>query len=82
MREIVGVRFERAGRVYYFDAAGLEIQVNDYVVAEGDGEERIGRVVISPRQLIIDQLGSPVLSILRKATPKDLEGVTSGWVKP
>ncbi len=78
MREILGVRFERAGRVYYFDAAGLEIEVNDYVVVERDGEERIGRVVISPKQLIINQLGSPVLSILRKATPQDLESVESG----
>lgn len=74
MRAIVGVRFERAGRVYYFDSGGLDINLNDYVVAEKGSEERIGRVVFSPAQVIVNQLGAPVTKIVRKATPEDLTG--------
>ncbi len=31
MADIVGVRFKRAGKVYYFDPAGAELKVNDYL---------------------------------------------------
>ncbi|MFQ5933278.1 MAG: hypothetical protein ACE5KI_01385 [Dehalococcoidia bacterium] len=82
MRAIVGVRLERAGRVQYFEAGGLKVEVNDYVVVERGGEERIGRVVISPDRLVIDQLGVPIAPILRKATPEDLKNADPGWVRP
>lgn len=29
---VVGIRYKKAGRVYYFDPAGIELKVNDYVV--------------------------------------------------
>ncbi len=82
MRAIAGVRFERAGRVHYFVSGGLDIRLNDYVVAKERSEERIGRVVFSPGQLIVDQLGAPVTEILRKATPEDLESAETSWTRP
>ena len=78
----MGVRFERAGRVHYFAPGGLDIQLNDYVVARNESEERIGRVVFSPRQLVVNQLGAPITEILRKATPEDLESLGTGLTQP
>jgi len=34
MAEIVGIRFKKAGRVYYFDPAGIDLEINDYVVVQ------------------------------------------------
>ena len=73
MRSVVGVRFERAGLVYYFDAAGLDVKVDDRIVADQEGKQRIGRVVIAPDQLLINQLKDPIPPITRIATSDDLK---------
>ncbi|MEE9198906.1 MAG: hypothetical protein V3U26_03815 [Dehalococcoidia bacterium] len=82
MLSIAGVRFQRAGRVHYFDVGGLEVTVNDFVVAELDEDERVGRVVIAPDQLVIVQLRDPIPTIVRKATPEDLERSDERGVRP
>jgi len=72
-KDVVGVRFQRAGRVYYYDAAGVELEVHDDVVVEAMHGAAIGRVVIAPKQIIASELTHPVQSILRKAGPEDLD---------
>ena len=32
--QIAGVRFKTAGKVYYFDPADLDLEVNDHVIVE------------------------------------------------
>ena len=34
MADIVGIRFRRAGKVYYFDPAGIDLEPDDRVVVE------------------------------------------------
>ena len=82
MPPIAGIRVERSGRVIYFDDAGLNIEVNDYVVVEEDGEEKVGRVVIAPNQLLINQLKEPVPSVRRIATKEDLEKEDASHPRP
>jgi len=72
-RNVVGVRFQRAGRVYYFDPAGTDLDVNDYVVVETERGSSLGRVVIAPKQVIASELTEPLKPVLRKATPEDLQ---------
>ncbi len=71
-RDVVGIRFQRAGKVYYFAPAGLDLQVNDYVVAETERGLKVGRVVIAPKQIMASQLIEPLKPLLRLATPGDL----------
>lgn len=71
-RDVVGVRFQRAGRVYYFDPGGLDLRVNDQIVAETERGLRLGRVVIAPGQVMSSQLTEPLRAVLRVATPEDL----------
>ena len=53
MAEIVGVRFKRAGKVYYFDPANIELEINDFVVVETSrGQERLVESMIGPEQEI------------------------------
>ena len=34
MKRIVGVRFKRPGKIYFFDPGKLQIQKRDYVIVE------------------------------------------------
>jgi cell fate regulator YaaT (PSP1 superfamily) len=52
MSEIVGVRFQQAGKVYYFDAADIPLEINDDVLVETSRGNELGKVVISPKQVI------------------------------
>ncbi len=72
-RDVVGIRFQRAGKVYYFAPAGLDLQIKDHVVAETERGLKIGRVVIAPRQVMTSQLTDPLKPILRLATPEDMQ---------
>jgi len=73
MAEIVGIRFKRAGKVYYFDPAGIDLEVNDNVVIKTSRGLELGRVVISPKQVLASEVTTPLKSILRKAKAEDIE---------
>jgi cell fate regulator YaaT (PSP1 superfamily) len=69
--EVVGIRFKRAGRVYYFDPADNELQVNDQVVAKTARGLELGCVVIAPKQVLDSEVSGPLKSVVRKATDED-----------
>ena len=73
MAEIVGVRFKKAGRVYYFDPAGFDLEVNDYVVVNTARGLELGHVVTSPEQVSDSEVGRPLKSVVRKAEPEDIK---------
>ncbi len=73
MAEIVGIRFKRAGRVYYFDPAGIDLEVNDYVVVKTARGLELGRVVIAPRQVLASEINEPLKPVVSKAEPEDIK---------
>jgi len=73
MSEIVGVRFHQAGKVYYFDAADNEVEVGDYVVVETSRGQELGKVVISPKQVLFSDVTEPLKPVVRKAQAEDIE---------
>jgi len=73
MAEIVGVRFKRAGRVYYFAPAGIDLEVDDYVVVNTGRGLELGRVVIAPKQVLAEEVTKPLKSVVRKATDDDIQ---------
>jgi cell fate regulator YaaT (PSP1 superfamily) len=73
MAEIVGVRFKRAGKVYYFDPADIDLEVNDYVVVKTSRGLELGQVVISPKQVLANDVTTPLKSVVRKAEPEDIK---------
>ncbi len=73
MVEIIGVRFRRAGRVYYFDPAGIDLEANDYVVVKTARGLEMGQVVIAPEQVLTNEVREPLKPIVRKAEPEDVE---------
>lgn len=73
MVEIVGIRFRRAGKVYYFDPADIDLEVNDHVIVETSRGLELGRVVIAPRQVLANETVEPLRPLVRKAEPEDVE---------
>ncbi|MFC1943875.1 stage 0 sporulation family protein [Chloroflexota bacterium] len=73
MADIVGVRFKRAGKVYYFDPVGIDLEVNDYVVVETTRGLELGQVVISPKQVLASDVVKPLKPVVRKAEPEDVD---------
>ena len=62
----VGVRFKRAGRIYYFEPAGLELEINDWVIVETTRGMEVARVVISPKQVLSSEVEQPLKPVIRK----------------
>ena len=73
MAEIVGVRFHQASKVYYFDATDIAVEINDDVVVETSRGYELGKVVISPKQVIHSEITEPLKPIVRKAQAEDIE---------
>jgi cell fate regulator YaaT (PSP1 superfamily) len=73
MAEIVGVRFRRAGKIYYFDAAGIELKVGDYVVVETARGLELARVTIAPKEVPDEEAGKGLKAVERKADAEDIE---------
>ena len=73
--KIVGIRFRKAGRVYYFDPTDIDLEISDYVIVETSRGLELGRVVIAPRQVLANEITGPLKPVKRKAEPDDVERV-------
>jgi cell fate regulator YaaT (PSP1 superfamily) len=68
---VVGVRFKKAGKIYYFDPGDLSIQKNSYVIVETVRGVEYGKVVIAPKQVDENDVVLPLKKVLRIADHKD-----------
>ena len=73
MVTIVGVRFKKAGKIYYFLPGEETLTIDDGVIVETARGVEYGTVVIGPKEVAKDSLMMPVKEVIRKATPKDLQ---------
>ncbi len=72
MVNVVGIRFKRAGKIYYFDPGEIELQSGDKAVVETARGVEMGDVVIGPRPVADDQVVQPLKMVIRKANERDL----------
>lgn len=73
MVDIVGVRFKKAGKIYYFDPQGLDLLLDDAVIVETTRGVELGVISLPFQELEDTKLSSPLKPVLRKAGPEDLE---------
>ena len=71
MIKIVGVRFRKAGKIYYFDPAGMEIETGKHVIVETARGIEFGTVMIPPREMEEDGVVQPLKPVIRIATEAD-----------
>jgi len=71
-RRVAGVRLKGAGRVFYFDARDFELRIGQQVVVQTSHGSSVGRVVITPEQVVAEEISEPLDPVLRPATTEDL----------
>ncbi|MCD8323829.1 MAG: stage 0 sporulation family protein [Clostridiales bacterium] len=71
MITIVGVRFRRAGKIYYFDPKDLPIERGSHVIVETARGIEYGTVILPPKGIPDDEISKPLKAVIRMATPED-----------
>lgn len=71
MVKTVGVRFKKAGKIYYFDPDELVINTEDNVIVETIRGIEFGEVVLGVREVPEEQIVAPLKKVLRVATDED-----------
>lgn len=75
MAEVIGVRFQDAGKIYYFDPADTEIEKGSMVIVETVRGVECGKVVLNRKTIIDEDLIQPLKPVIRVATEEDLQRV-------
>lgn len=71
MVKVVGVRFKKVGKIYYFDPCDFDIELNDFVVVETARGIEFGVVAIGPRFIEDEEIVSPLKNVIRIAEDND-----------
>ena len=75
----VGIRFKKAGKIYYFDPGFLELKPGDKVVVETVRGIEYGCVVTGPVE--VDTEPAALKPVLRVATPEDIKQILANREK-
>ncbi len=75
MVEIIGVRFNNAGKIYYFSPKGKKIGVGTHVLVETSRGVELGHVVVSNKDIDESEVVQPLRSIVRVADENDFKRV-------
>ncbi|AAM23402.1 cell fate regulator YaaT (PSP1 superfamily) [Caldanaerobacter subterraneus subsp. tengcongensis MB4] len=73
MVTVVGVRFKKAGKIYYFDPGDLPIKVGDKVIVETIRGIEFGEVVVGIKEVPEEEIVAPLKKVIRIATEEDIE---------
>lgn len=73
MKNIVGIRFKKEGKIYNFDCAELTLVKNDQVIVQTEDGPAIGAVITEMTAMEQDSLPPNLKSVLRKITDDDLK---------
>ncbi|WP_100405914.1 PSP1 domain-containing protein [Bacillus solitudinis] len=71
MHQVVGVRFKKAGKIYYFSPGSFELEKGEAVIVETSRGVEYGRVVIGIKSVGNNDVVLPLKQVIRIATPKD-----------
>lgn len=71
MANIIGVRFKRPGKIYFFDPDGKSIERGSFVIVETSMGKEYGEVAIANRNIQDEKLIKPLKKIVRIANSRD-----------
>ncbi len=71
MKNIVGVRFKKLGKIYFFNPKGLKVKKGDNVIVETAQGEEYGEVMIPNRWIDDEKIVKPLKRVIRIANYKD-----------
>ena len=71
MTRVVGIRFQKAGKIYYFDPCGFDLETGMHAIVETARGVEMGTVLIPPKDVEDDKVIQPLKPVLRIATDED-----------
>ena len=71
MQEIVGIRFKKIGKIYFFDANGISLKKGQNVIVETARGIELGEVAVENRSVDENKIVAPLKSVIRIATKED-----------
>ena len=71
MIKVVGIRFQRAGKIYYFDPLDYDLETAMHVIVETARGGEMGTVLIPPKEVEDDKVIQPLKPVIRVATDED-----------
>lgn len=81
MQVVVGVRFKKAGKIYYFDPGHFKLAAGDHVIVETARGLEYGEIVIGMREVADKDIVAPLKTVQRQATEADKEKVKENRAK-
>ncbi|PKM50951.1 MAG: stage 0 sporulation protein [Firmicutes bacterium HGW-Firmicutes-6] len=70
-KSVVGVRFKKVGKIYYFDPLDIEFEQFDPVIVETVRGIEYGEIALTARVVDEEEMVAPVKPVIRKATETD-----------
>ena len=71
MKTIVGVKFKKPGKMYYFDPQNLQLEPGTKVIVETALGDEYGEIIIGNKEIKEESLNNPLKKVIRIATDKD-----------
>ena len=71
MIEVIGVRFKKAGKLYYFDPNGLQLKEGEHAIVETVRGVEYGTVIKGNTMVDDNDVIQPLKKVIRVATPED-----------
>ena len=72
VKEVVGIKFKKPGKIYFFDPAGLKLNLQDTVIADTANGEEFAKIAMANKLMPDEKIVEPLRKVLRVATKKDI----------
>ena len=73
MKTVVGVRFKKPGKIYYFDPGDMRLDIGIEVIVETANGDEYATVVIENKEIEDEKVKEPLKKVIRRVTRKDRE---------
>ena len=73
MKNIIGIRFKKLGKIYFFNPRGFKVSKGDKVIVETSQGEECAEVLIPNRYVKEEKIVAPLKKVVRIANSKDVK---------
>ena len=73
MKEVVGIKFKKPGKIYFFDPAGLKLNLQDMVIADTANGEEFAKIDMANKLMPDEKIIEPLRKVIRLANKKDIK---------
>ena len=72
-KTIIGIKFKKPGKIYFFDPKNEKLKKGDFVIVDTANGMEFAEVIVENKEMPEEKLVNPLKSIIRKATYKDIK---------